>query len=207
MSVDYQVWIIPKERSFRPSADQVANLANALRDGAWVPGPEAPGQHSMILELLPGGSELAKTPALVHKFDPKPFTGSWVDSFSRNELVLDWGVNEMVAAGVQYPFVFDPYPDSGPPYFYVYVILGDDYFYYVGENVMPFDEEATKCPCGEQLAYRTGYAAGVPAQRIHRQCPKCQLTFDPSGIACDVLDGWTGQPSPLLGGLTFRSRL
>jgi len=36
------------------------------------------------------------------------------------------------------------------------------------------------------------------------QCPKCRHEFDSSEITCDVLDGWTGEPSPLAGGLTFR---
>jgi hypothetical protein len=119
---------------------------------------------------------------------------------------LRWDVQDMRAAGVRYPFAFDPFPDSGPPYFFVYLILGDNYFYYTGENVMPFADSATKCQCGEQLAYWTGYSV-APAQRISRTCQNCGRTFDPSTASCDVLDGLTGDPAPLAGGLTFRFAL
>jgi len=204
MGVDYQVWVIPKDRSFRPSADEVASLANGLRDGGWAPQPSAEGQRSEILELLPGGDPMRRKPRQAYPFTSERFTPSWIEFHSQNELVLDWSVNNQRAAGVQYPFTFDPFPDSGPPYFYVYLVLGHDFFYYTGETVMPIDERATQCQCGEQLAFWTGYAHAAPSQRIFRRCPKCHREFDPSGLSCDVLDGWTGKPSPLPGALTFR---
>jgi hypothetical protein len=208
MGVDYQVWIIPKQRSFRPNADQVANLANALREGRWVPASEAEGQRSEILELLPGGDTVKKKPARVHTFTTEPFTAAWIEFHSQHELLLNWSVNDQRAACVQYPFSFDPYLNSGStPYFYVYVVLGHDYFCYTGETVMPIDEQSTRCACGEQLAFWTGYASGAPSQRIFSHCPKCSRDFDISGVSCDVQDGWTGKPSPLRGGLTFRFAL
>jgi hypothetical protein len=206
MSVDYQVRVIPQQRDFRPSAEQVASLANALREDRWVPKPEASGQRSEVLELLPG-EEAGKKPVRKQELAPEPLTASWIEFHSQHELVLNWDVRDQHAAGVQYPFNFDPYPDSGPPYFRIYLILGDNYFHWTGENVMPFDEQATKCTCGEQLAYWTGWAAGVGSERIHRECPKCKRSFVPSGIACDLLDGWTGNARPLIGGLTFRFAL
>lgn len=204
MGVDCCFWIIPKDRTFRASASQFANLANALREGGWVPKPEAGGQSSKAWELLPGGEVVRKKPSNAHELDSRPFTSDWVDRLSQHELVLGWGVTNMIEAGVKYPFVFDPDPDGGPPYFYIYLIRGDGYFHYAGETVMPFPEQATKCDCGEQLSYWTGYAAGVGSGRIHHKCPKCGRVFDPSGIICDIQDGWTGETSPLRGGLTFR---
>jgi len=205
MGVDYQVWLIPEDRAFRPSADKVANLANALRDGGWVPPASAEGQRSEILELLPGGDLMRRKPAQVHSFTSEPFTAPWIEFHSQHELVLNWSVNDQRAAGVQYPFSFDPFPDPRmPPYFYVYLILGHDFFYYTGETVMPIDEHATQCQCGEQLSFWTGSAHGAPSQRIFSRCPKCSQEFDPSGVSCDILDGWTGKGAPLPGGLTFR---
>jgi hypothetical protein len=120
---------------------------------------------------------------------------------------MDWHVQDLQQAGVRYPFVFDPYPDSGPPYFYIRLILGHEYFYETGENVVPFGESDTACACGEQLSYWTGWAHGVGSQRIHHVCPKCGRAYDPSGKAGTILDGWTGEPAPLLGGITFRFAL
>jgi hypothetical protein len=207
MGVDYRVWVLPRQRSFRPSAEQFARLANALRDGNWAPMPDTPGQGSQIIELLPGNSVAGKKPARVQGFDNIPFTSSWVEFHSQHELVMDWHVRNLREAGVQYPFVFDPYPDSGPPYFYVRLILGRDYFYWTGENVMPFDDATTECVCGEQLSFWTDWAHGTPSQRIQMVCPQCGQRFDPSGKACDILDGWSGAPTPLIGGLTFRFAL
>lgn len=207
MGVDYLVWIIPQQRGFRPSAEQVAGLANALRDGGWVPKPEGAGQRSSVIELLPGENVAGKKPARIQEFGSEAFTPSWVEFHSQNELVMDWHVHDLHKAGVLYPFVFDPYPESGPPYFYVRLILGHDFFYWTGENVMPFDEAVTKCACGEQLASWTGWAHGVGSQRIARICPNCGRGFDPSGKPCQIIDGWTGVSSQLRGGLTFHFAL
>jgi hypothetical protein len=117
MGVDCRFWVFPRERAFRPTAEQVALLANALRDGSWVPKPEASGQRSQASELLPGNAVTSKKPARVQEFDSQPFTPGWVEFHSQHELVMDWHVQNLLKAGVQYPFVFDPYPDSGPPYF------------------------------------------------------------------------------------------
>jgi hypothetical protein len=204
MGVNYRVWVIPKQRSFRPLADQVANLANALREGEWVPKPDAAGPHSKILELLPSDKPTGLKPVRTHAFTEEAITPGWVEFHSQHELVLHWSVQNQKAAGVQFPFVFDPYPDSGPPYFQMSLILGDEYFHFTGENVMDFEEQATRCECGEQMAYWTGWAQGAPSQRIHRICPQCGRNFDVSGISCDVIEGWTGEHRPLAGGLTFR---
>jgi hypothetical protein len=208
MGINYRVWIIPKQRTYRPDAEQVASLANALRYGRWVPQPQAPGQRSHLFELLPGESVAGKKPFRLQAFDSEPFTPGWVEFHSQHEMVMDWHVQNLRDAAVQYPFTFDPYPDSGPPYFYVRVVLGnDDYFHWTGENVGEFEEAATKCVCGEQLAFWTGWAQGVGSQRIHAICPKCERAFDPSKSKCEVRDGWTGAATSLLGGLTFRFAL
>lgn len=202
MGVDYRVWVIPQQRTFRPSPDQVASLANALREGGWVPKPEAPGQNSEVIELLPGESNASRS----QKFAAESFTPGWVEFHCQHELLLSWDVLNMTQADVRYPFIFDPYPDFGPPYFHIYLILGDHYFYWTGENVMPFDQQATRCTCGEQLGYEAGWS-GAGSQRIYRFCPKCGQNFDPSTIACDVLDAWTGESRSLLGGHVFRFAL
>src|SRR6476646_10837940 len=141
MGVDYRVWIVPKERAFLPSSDRVANLGNALRDHNWAPQADVGGQHSQVLELLPAQEAHGNKPARVQPFDASAFTPAWVEFHRQHELVLDWYVQDMNAAGVQYPFTFDPYPDSGSvPYFYIRIILGQDYFYWTGENVTPFPD-------------------------------------------------------------------
>jgi hypothetical protein len=207
MGVDYRVWIIPRERAFRPRVDQVASLANAMREGGWVPMPDASGQQSRVDELLAGADKAGRRLRRSHDFTEEPFTPGWVEFHSQNELVLHWDVRNTDTAGVQYPFNFDPYPDSQPPYFHVFLILGDSYFYRTGDNVLPFDEQYTTCACGEQLAHWIGWSEGAGSERIHRICPKCGKIFDPSEIACDLLDGWTRESQLLAGGLTFRFAL
>ncbi len=204
MGVDYCVWIIPQPRAFRPNANQVASLANALREGRWAPSPGAKHQRSAIFELLAGELTSGKKPGRTYQFDEQPITAGWVEFHSQHELVLDWWINDSDAAGVQFPFDFDPFPDSGPPYFGVSLVLGQDYFSWTGENVTEVNERSTQCTCGNQLAHRTGYAQSAGSERIYRICPKCGREFDPSALTCDVIDGWTGQRSPLEGGLTYR---
>ena len=90
MGVDYTVWIIPHQRTFRPNAEQFSNLANALSNSRWVPKPEAMGQGSEICELLPCNDAFRRMPERTKKFDPEPFTPGWVEFHSEHELVLRW---------------------------------------------------------------------------------------------------------------------
>jgi hypothetical protein len=207
MGVDYLAWVIPRQRAYRPNAEQIANLANGLRDGGWVPKAEAPGQNSVVRELLPSDNIMRRMPLRETKFDAEAFTPSWVEFHSDHELVLEWYVKDREETGVQFPFVFIPYPESGGRYFCVRLILGRDYFYWTGNSLLPFEGLLTRCTCSQDLAYETGWSAGLGHERIHYTCPKCGRTFDPSGLSCEILDFWTKKASSLSGGLTFRFAL
>jgi hypothetical protein len=207
MGVDYRVWLIPRQRSFRPASDQIAKLANALRKGKWVPMPDASGQSSKAVELLPGKTSTGDKPHRSEPLAPTAIEAGWIELHSQHEFVLEWWVNDAAQSNVQFPFTFVPYPESQHTYFGIRLMAGPEYFYWTGENVMPFGDSATQCECGEQLAYWTGFAAGVPSQRIHSQCPACGRAFDISEIEGEIMDCWTGERHPLLGGLAFRFAL
>ncbi len=208
MGVDCLVWVVPKDRSYRPSAEKVANLANSLRAGRWVPMPDASGQKSNIREI----SSIKENPSqrlaeIKTPFEREPLTAFLIESRSKNELILDWSVNDIKAANVRFPFAFVPYPKSPSNYFRVTIDLGLDYFYKTGENMMPFEPGALQCQCSRSLEYETGWTPGLSSSRIHHSCPNCGKEFDPSKATCEILDGWTGEPSLLIGGLAFRFAL
>ena len=208
MGVELQVWVIPKSRSFHPKLEQFAELANALKAGKWLPAADAEGQRARILELLPGSEgPMSKKPMRVHERDNRPLSAGWLEPLAVHEVVLEWNIDNVVEAGVEYPFQVDPYPDSGPPYFAVRMFLGNDYFYETNECVTPFDEQATKCRCGEQMVYETGWSGVIGGSRIHYLCPRCGSEFDPSEMTAEVLDVWTGEPSVFPGGMAFRFAL
>jgi hypothetical protein len=102
---------------------------------------------------------------------------------------------------------FVPYPESGHTYFGVRLIVGHEYFYWTGENVMPFPESDTQCRCGEQLAYWTGFVGRIPSQRIRPACPNCGSAFDISRTAAEILNPWTGESRSVVGGMAFRFAL
>jgi|SRR5208282_4265590 len=206
MGVDYRVWLVPKDRAFRPNAAQIAALANALREGGWVPRPDADAQKSKLLELLPGGGPIGKKPCRSELFQETRFEPSWVAFHSGHELVFEWWVNDATQSRVQFPFTFVPYPESGHTYFGVRLIVGHEYFYWTGENVMPFPESETQCHCGEQLAYWTGALAGIPSQRIRTKCPKCGTAFDLLRTSAEIMS-FTGERRSVAGGLAFRFAL
>lgn len=208
MGVELQVWVIPKSRSFHPSLEQFAALANALKAANWLPAAGAEGQRTRILELLPGSEvPVSKKPTRVHERDDRPLTDAWLETLAVHEIVLGWNIDNVVEAGVEYPFQFDPYPDSGPPYFAVRMFLGNDYFYETNECVAPFDEQAMQCKCGEQMTYETGWSDVIGGSRIHHLCLRCGAEFNPSDRNSEVIEVWTGEPSVLPGGLTFRFAL
>src|ERR1051326_1394761 len=109
MSVELQIWVVPKQRGFRPSLEQVAALANSLQQQKWVPSADAPGQRQRVLELLPGEEgPISKKPMREHARGDKPFTAAWLECLAEHEVLLEWNVDDSAEAGVQYPFTFDP---------------------------------------------------------------------------------------------------
>ena len=208
MGVDCVVWIVPKDRSYRPSADKVAALANALRGGHWAPMPNALGQKSNIREIRPPkGNPSQRLAEMKTPFEHEPLTASSIEFRSKDELILDWYIHDYTAANVRFPFVFVPYPESPSRYFHIMIDLGSDYFYQTGENVMPFEPSVLECECSQKLEYAAGWTSGLSSSRIHRSCPSCGLEFDASRATCEIFDGWTGDSSPLIGGLAFRFAL
>jgi hypothetical protein len=206
MGVSYRVWIIPSHRPFRPTVAQFADLANALRESNWVPASGSSGHISTQYELLPGSpiGHRYKQPERAQPLTAERFTPGWIDFYSQHELVLDWYIHNAREARVEFPFAYDPYPDSERQYFSVRLVLGPNYFHWVGDTVMPFGEHQTVCKCSKQLAYATGWAAGLDSGRILYVCPQCGRNFDTSEISCEALEGKKGKSYVLAGGLTFR---
>lgn len=207
MGIDYRVWLVSKDRAYRPDPKQIADLANGLRQNKWVPEPDADEQRSNLLELLSEGGPIGRKPCRSEPFEATPFEPGWVAFHSDHELVFTWWVNDAIKSRVQFPFNFVPYPESGLTYFGVRIIIGPEYFYETAENVMPFHESDTQCCCGEQLAYWTGAVPGVPSQRIRLNCPKCGTAFDVSRSSAEILDAFTGERRSVAGGLAFRFAL
>jgi hypothetical protein len=205
VGVELKIWVAPRVRSFRPEAGQFAGLVNALREGQWVPKHDANEQKSQIVELLPGTEGSGnKKPIRTYPFDANPITAASIEAKSANELMLEWSVNNQREAGVQYPFVFDPDPDSGSAYFDLRLMLGNDYFYEIDECIAPFADSALRCKCGQKLEYTTGSARHLGSERISHRCPKCTTVFDPSGLVYEYQDGLTGDTSSRQGGAAFR---
>ena len=192
MGVDYVVWIVPKDRSFRPTADRVANLVNALRDSKWAPMPDAPQQNSAILEILPSQSIMKQLPRYSMKFEPDPFVPSWIEFHGQHELAFEWYIHDASSAGVRFPFVFVP---GDYQYFSLMVVLGSDYFYERGNSLMPFEAGETICECSHELAYQTGWLPSVHSERIYYVCPDCSEKYDPSRLSCRMTDWWTKKES------------
>jgi hypothetical protein len=159
------------------------------------------------LELLPGKGPTGSKAFRSEPFLPTPLEPSWVAFHREHELVLEWWVDDAVQSGVHFPFTFVPYPESGLTYFGIRLIVGQEYFYWTGENVVHFPDSDTQCRCGEQLAYWTGFASGVPSQRIRPVCPQCGRVFDVSKLAGEVLHPWTGERRSVPGGMAFRFAL
>jgi hypothetical protein len=206
MGVEYCHYLIPRPNSFRPSSDQLAAFVDSLMNEKWI---AAPGSDAFKKMAAIDGMSLANaeetwariwlpsgfTAASV----PYPLTSQWFQSRLAEDVRIGFPVEHADAIGVTYPL----FSDSGlpnDPYYEIEVHLCNEYVHHSSELIK---EVEGKCSCGASLEYCPDNEI-FPGSRFKTQCPECSTVFDPSGIAVEVRDGWTGARSIVPGGAIYR---
>lgn len=212
MGVEYEHWILPRDRDHAPSAETFALLVEALREERWI---VSDGAHACrALEDRSPGCKKRQREGI-----PEQVTAEWVtsklDTSSARaidrELVLFFPVDvddtfeTWAEADVRFPFTVGA--DETSNYHEYQIFLADDFTAWTNGG---FTETVSgACDCGAELEYDvlTEYPetlAAHDARRIRRSCPSCGARFDPGARSVAFQHGDGAAEEQLRGGLTFR---
>lgn len=223
MGVEYKRYLLPRDNSYRPSAEQLAQLVGAWIDNKYVPKPDgnALPNGAIISAAQPGGKTLTirdtradhakKSGAyfMTRACEPQPLPlGQLYETFAAKlalpELLCAWPIPNTKALSVQYPLRLVPDmgdPDVGP-YLDLMIEIADDYVYRVSECIDLL--ASSKCSCGVELSYQPGEDDVFYSARIHRLCPSCGATFRPQDHMATLRDGVSGTVTKEMGGAVSR---
>jgi hypothetical protein len=216
MGVEYEHWVLPKRRDYRPSTETVARLVEALRTEHWV----AAEGEARVFGPNPNAAAGRRSRPITQPI-PAPLSASWIDArldaahpdplareiglYFRVEL-SDIDFADWQEAGIQYPFTFGEDDLSNSHKIGIY--LADDFVAHDWTNA--FGRIDSTCACGLKLAYdpdeKLEYVAALVTDwRIKRTCPSCGAVFDPSLRTAEGTDGWDdNRRFEVPGGITFR---
>lgn len=209
MGVEYRRYLLPKQRSFRPTPEMLTNLVHALRRERWLLSPEAPELASLPFDTTTLYAHAKHAGFYIRQGEqeqpgPAENLGDYLTARQGQDLLLSWPVESLAAWGLRYPLESLPCDDEDA-YYEFQLHVSQDYVYKCSEYIDPFDEPLF-CGCGADLTYDLPFNQdpfGV-GTRIAAKCPKCGTPFDPTDLPATARDLWTVDEYTLRGGLTYR---
>lgn len=227
MGTEYKLFVVPRDRTWRPDAAALIRLLDVLREERWLPRDE---QLDVGDDALAEEEERDFSPptAFVYVEDqestlPLGVDPAWVEERSAGELTLMWNVDEYAHIDLRYPFTRRDRPYN---FCEISIHLTQDYVFepehtlfhafqpprrprFFGwfqrkpaEPVFP----GIPCACGARLDYTRPKWGWVSYERIRRHCESCGAPFDPTGLPATVQDGY-GHTAKIPGGCTYRFAL
>jgi hypothetical protein len=115
MAVEYQHFLIPRDNTYKPSAQELSRLATALLDGGYVAASACGGLEKMV-GGTPADFERSPTDVWFLRLDgrtyapfPSPFSTADIAQLGDRDIKLVWQVDSSAESGLKYPL--EPFPD------------------------------------------------------------------------------------------------
>ena len=202
MGVEYERWLIAKGSVFLPSAAALVKLVERLRKDGWI--AKTGGVAVRTVEVSSGDDARSRNAAATEPL-PATLTAGWLDDPDREEVRLVWPVEGSAASALRYPLTRRP---DGPITYSLELHRASDYVYPIAETIEPV---ASKCQCGEELAFQWDLDEVVPAfssaSGIFAECEACSRTFDPAKASAEVTNPFDGNAESIRGGAAYRFAL
>lgn len=183
MGVEFGHLLIPRDNTWHPQPGQVARLMARLKEqGLW-------GEDSEVQRIARPG-EIPDGPI-----------SQWFEPDAEHDWVVSFPV-DAEAPPKQFPFAW-PGKASEPDWYVEMQLLrcAELVEPITGEHLDPLD---TTCECGTDLRIPVWDDDIFYADRIRRTCPRCRREFRPQDREAVYRSPFTGEPSPLRGGVCFR---
>lgn len=189
MGAEYAHSLIPLDRSFVPTSDQLALLISTMIDQNYLPARDEKNQKGKLWYIHSRAHDgkqwrdgtweyPAKEPARL--LMPYPITTAWFSKFEENDLAVSWLVWDWKEPGLKHTLApsYSKKENVELARFEMDLFVGRDYF---DLAVNEFIQAAnSQCCCGAELTY-SGVSC-VPRARVRRHCSACGLSYDASSF-------------------------
>jgi hypothetical protein len=204
MGVECKIYLVPRDRTVRPTPTALASLVEALRAGRWIFADEdartSPATFKAHLRTAPSGGEHPHAPAAV-----PPTLAAWLEDEAANDVLVRFEHNGLVGASgpLRWPLTELVEEIGDEAYLNVELWLGADFIYVCSEQLDPLDDE--KCKCGSSLEFRADEDHVFNSPRLRRVCVHCGALTSLSERSAEYRDDLTGKTRRVQGGGAFRA--
>lgn len=197
MSLSLRHFLIPRDNTHRPEAQELSQLVESWGEHGYIasPGTRAYALIAQQAEPSAGWSE-----AMIRR-EPGPFE-FWAPPSSGQpwpepDCEVTWPMDNAHRLGLRQPLDVEL---SGEISYALDICLADDFVQLVSAVDAMVDDH---CRCGERLGYHAGPTALFKV-RVRRSCPRCGEAFRPQERLAQYLDPFSGSSKQLAGGACHR---
>jgi hypothetical protein len=118
-----------------------------------------------------------------------------------SDLLIRWPNSDLNRSGLKYPLTIIPGPDG--VYYDIEIHLATNPIYHSSEIIDPFSK--ISCVCGAAVEELESPGEDpFYSSRLPNHCPACYAPINYAAMPMTIRDGWTGEESEAIGGVTYR---
>jgi hypothetical protein len=206
MGVESKFYILPETSHYRPEPSKVRQLIQALRTSGFLCDPKSPTFTESAHRGYSANSDFEGFHWKLRS-GPEKSSGS-LDSLERlladhpeSDVLVEWPNSDLKLSGLKYPLTI--VPGAQGVYYEVEIHLTEQTVYCTSEIIDPFNE--ITCRCGSETGqFEPSENSPIYDPRLPNHCPSCQTLMNYATFPMIVRDGWTGDESDAVGGVTYR---
>jgi hypothetical protein len=205
--VEYEHYLIPDDPTYKPDADRIGRLVNALLENRYVIASDARESAGKTFDRFsPEYYSAIETGCVVQLGEyafarfPCPCPTGDVTALADRDFRLIWTNEDLAESPSKYPM--SKIVDENSHWDIEIHVPARDYVYPMTTIIQPFERKAA-CRCGQVLEYDKDYFVFAD-RRISRACPICGEPFRPRDYTLRLKNVRTGEDlGPRPGGALY----
>lgn len=199
MGVEYKLYLVPDDPTFKPGPESLNRLLAALYADHYVNATRVDKLDLSTFEFLSPEYYESRRAGCIARLGPEdhryakfpcPCSSRDIEALGEDDFQLIWEVDDLAASGLRYPL--EKIPDE-ETYYQIELHVATDYVYHCSEFIDIFDRPVT-CGCGQPLEYTREKPWGpLSPSRIYRTCPWCGAPSRPQDYSIRLRSGRTGE--------------
>jgi hypothetical protein len=206
MGVESKFYVLSDDSGYLPEPAAILGLIKSLQTSGFLCDSKSPSFEPSVHQLGSPNSKI-ENEGFEWRIGRNRFPGSLnglashLSSHLGTDLLIRWPNSDLNRSGLKYPLTIVPGPDG--VYYDIETHFAADPVYHTSEIIDPFDE--ILCRCGA-IVKEFEPPNGDPfySSRLPNHCPACHTPINYALLPMTIRDGWTGEESKAVGGVTYR---